>query len=108
MIEVGYGLEGALTDVICARIIREVITPRFREGDFYGGISDGLNRVIGVVEGEPLPAPTPMQRNTSPRLSWPRTGASAGSCHPQLCVPPANGRSPWAQRVVAYNWGDHT
>jgi uncharacterized protein len=70
-IEVGYGLEGALTDVICARIVREVIAPRFREGDVYGGISDGINRMIGVVAGEPLPAPSPVQRNTSPTLSWP-------------------------------------
>ncbi len=56
-IEVGYGLEGALNDAVCARIIREIITPRFRQADFYGGISDGLARMIGVVDGEPLPAP---------------------------------------------------
>jgi uncharacterized protein len=56
-IEVGYGLEGALNDAVCARIIREIITPRFRQGDFYGGITDGLTRMIGVVDGEPLPAP---------------------------------------------------
>jgi len=58
-IEVGYGLEGALDDAVCARIIREIITPRFRQGDYYGGITDGITRMIGVVEGEPLPAPTP-------------------------------------------------
>src|SRR5260221_13920415 len=40
-IEVGYGLEGALTDVTSKRIIDEVITPRFRSGDFAGGISSG-------------------------------------------------------------------
>lgn len=57
-IEVGYGLEGALNDAVCARIIREIITPRFRAGDFYGGISAGIARMIGVVDGEPLPAPT--------------------------------------------------
>ncbi len=38
-IEVGYGLEGALNDAVCARIIREIITPHFRQGDFYGGIT---------------------------------------------------------------------
>jgi uncharacterized protein len=70
-IEVGYGLEGALTDVISARIIREIITPRFRDGDFYGGISDGINRMISVVDGEPLPAPSTGTRNTSRTLSWP-------------------------------------
>ena len=57
-IEVGYGLEGALNDAVCARIIREIITPRFRQGDFYGGITAGIARMIGVVEGEALPAPT--------------------------------------------------
>jgi uncharacterized protein len=56
-IEVGYGLEGALTDVTSKRIIDEIITPKFRSGDFAGGISDGVDRIIGVVDGEPLPAP---------------------------------------------------
>jgi uncharacterized protein len=57
-IEVGYGLEGALTDVTSRRIIDEVITPKFREGDFAGGISAGIDRVIRVVDGEPLPVPS--------------------------------------------------
>jgi uncharacterized protein len=61
-IEVGYGLEGALTDVTSRRIIDEVITPRFRTGDFAGGISDGVDRMIRVIDGEPLPAPA---RSTS-------------------------------------------
>ena len=56
-IEVGYGLEGALNDVTTKRIIDEVITPKFRSGDFAGGISAGLTRIIGVIDGEPLPAP---------------------------------------------------
>jgi uncharacterized protein len=56
-IEVGYGLEGALTDVTAKRIIDEVITPKFRGGDFAGGIIDGVNRILRVVDGEPLPAP---------------------------------------------------
>jgi uncharacterized protein len=57
-IEVGYGLEGALTDVTSRRIIDEVITPKFREGDFAGGISAGVDRVMRVVDGEPLPVPS--------------------------------------------------
>jgi uncharacterized protein len=56
-IEVGYGLEGALNDATASRIIREVIVPRFREGDFFGGISAGVDRMIRVIDGEPLPAP---------------------------------------------------
>jgi uncharacterized protein len=63
-IEVGYGLEGALTDVTSKRIIDEIITPRFRSGDFAGGISAGVARIIGVVDGEPLPAPV-QQRGDS-------------------------------------------
>jgi uncharacterized protein len=58
-IEVGYGLEGALTDVTSRRIIDEVIVPRFRSGDFAGGISAGVDRMIRVIDGEPLPAPQP-------------------------------------------------
>jgi uncharacterized protein len=56
-IEVGRGLEGALTDLVANRIIDETITPRFREGDFAGGISAGVDRMIAVVDGEPLPEP---------------------------------------------------
>lgn len=56
-IEVGYGLEGALNDATARRIIDEVIVPRFRQGDFYGGIDAGLERMIAVVRGEPLTPP---------------------------------------------------
>ncbi|MBR0778502.1 YgcG family protein [Bradyrhizobium diazoefficiens] len=57
-IEVGYGLEGALTDVTSRRIIDEVITPRFRSGDFSGGISAGVDRIMRIIDGEPLPVPS--------------------------------------------------
>ena len=40
-LEVGYGLEGAVPDLKASRIIREIITPRFRQGDFYGGLVAG-------------------------------------------------------------------
>jgi uncharacterized protein len=56
-IDVGYGLEGALPDVFANRITDQVIVPRFRDGDFFGGISAGIDRIIGVIEGEPLPEP---------------------------------------------------
>src|SRR5579864_6807312 len=58
-IEVGYGLEGALTDVTSRRIIDEIIVPRFKTGDFAGGISAGVDRIIRVIDGEPLPVPKP-------------------------------------------------
>jgi uncharacterized protein len=68
-IEVGYGLEGALTDVTSKRIIDEIITPRFRSGDFAGGISAGIDRIIRVIDGEKLPAPEPRQRQSPGLLS---------------------------------------
>jgi len=68
-IEVGYGLEGALTDVTSKRIIDEIITPRFRSGDFAGGISAGIDRIIRVVDGEKRPTPEPRQRESSGVLS---------------------------------------
>ena len=64
-IEVGYGLEGALNDVTSKRIIDEIITPKFKNGDFAGGISAGVERIIGVVDGEPLPAPAPRPQRQS-------------------------------------------
>lgn len=54
-IEVGYGLEGALPDVLANRITDQVIVPRFRNGDFYGGLTEGVDRIIAIIEGEPLP-----------------------------------------------------
>jgi uncharacterized protein len=56
-IEVGYGLEGALPDATANRIIDEDIVPLFRRGDFYGGIAIGVDRMMRVIEGEPLPEP---------------------------------------------------
>ncbi len=54
-IEVGSGLEGELTDAKAGRIIREVITPRFKRGDYYGGLRDGVAAIGSVLSGEPLP-----------------------------------------------------
>lgn len=62
-IEVGYGLEGALPDAIAKRIVADVITPHFRRGDFAGGLSAGVDAVIRVIEGEPLPEPDPGWRS---------------------------------------------
>jgi uncharacterized protein len=57
-IEVGYGLEGTLTDVTARRIIAENVAPAFRENRFAAGINAGVDRMIAVVaEGKPLPPP---------------------------------------------------
>ena len=51
-IEVGYGLEGALTDAVTQLIIRNAIAPRFKAGDFQGGIMRGVDDIIQVVSGD--------------------------------------------------------
>jgi uncharacterized protein len=56
-IEVGYGLEGAIPDAMAKRIIAEIIVPRFKTGDFAGGVDAGVDALIKLVQGEPLPAP---------------------------------------------------
>lgn len=56
-IEVGYGLEGPIPDLTAKRVINEVISPKFKQGDFYGGLDSGVDRLIGLVDGEPLPEP---------------------------------------------------
>jgi len=56
-IEVGRGLEGVLTDLTSNRIITEIIRPRFRDGDYAGGVEAGVDRIIRLVDGEPLPEP---------------------------------------------------
>jgi uncharacterized protein len=56
-IEVQYGLEGALTDATSGRIINETIVPLFKQGDFYGGINAGVDQMLRVVDGEPMPEP---------------------------------------------------
>jgi uncharacterized protein len=56
-IEAGRGLEGVLTDAMSSRIISETVVPAFRQGNFYGGIEGGLDQMIKLIQGEPLPAP---------------------------------------------------
>ncbi len=51
-IEVGYGLEGSLTDALSGLIVRETIVPRFREGDFATGIGNGVKDILTVLTGD--------------------------------------------------------
>ncbi|MEK9825946.1 MAG: TPM domain-containing protein, partial [Methylotenera sp.] len=60
-IEVGYGLEGAIPDVIAKRIIAEIMAPHFRQGDFYGGILQATEQVMRLIKGEQLPPPSKAQ-----------------------------------------------
>ncbi|MFO1487861.1 MAG: TPM domain-containing protein [Verrucomicrobiota bacterium] len=51
-LQVGYGLEGALPDARCRQIIANEITPRFKNGDFAGGLSAGVNAILAATRGE--------------------------------------------------------
>lgn len=57
-IEVGYGLEGAIPDAVAKRVVSEVIVPFFKQGDYYGGIHAGVQRLMRLIDGEPLPSPS--------------------------------------------------
>lgn len=63
-IEVGYGLEPVLTDSRAGSIIREVITPKFKENDYDGGISSGVEAILAVLSGRDLPE-TAAENNSS-------------------------------------------
>jgi uncharacterized protein len=58
-IEVGRGLEGVIPDAVANRLIDEFIVPRFRGGDFAGGVTVAIDRITQLVDGEPLPPPAP-------------------------------------------------
>lgn len=64
-IDVRYGLEGALSDIVSKRIIEGIIVPRFKAGDFYGGIDGGVDAIVKVIDNEPLPEPK-RARQSSP------------------------------------------
>lgn len=64
-IEVGYGLEGAIPDLTAKRVINEIISPQFKRGDYFGGLDAGTDALIGLVDGEPLPAPANTANNDS-------------------------------------------
>ena len=62
-IEVGYGLEGRLTDLVSGRIIRDIMTPRFREGNFDQGVIDGISAMMAAVKGEFAATPNRQGQN---------------------------------------------
>lgn len=64
-IEVGYGLEGVIPDAVAKRIISEIVTPYFKQGDVYGGVDAAVERLIRLIDGEPLPAPERRDRQWS-------------------------------------------
>lgn len=75
-IEVGYGLEGVIPDAIAKRLVAEVITPRFKQGDFFGGLQAGVQQIVKLIDGEQLPPPEPSAGR----------GARAGSLETAMVV----------------------
>jgi uncharacterized protein len=69
--EVGYGLEGPVPDALARRIIAEAIAPRFYENDFAGGLNAGLDALIGLIDGEPLPVPVVREPAVEPFAALP-------------------------------------
>jgi len=69
--EVGYGLEGAVPDALARRIIAETIAPRFYEADYAGGLNAGLDALIGLIDGEPLPVPVVREPEVEPFAALP-------------------------------------
>lgn len=77
--EVGYGLEGTMTDAMSSRILREVITPAFRQGDFAGGLDRAATAVINLIEKNEQPVPVAGGGGTASNTSF-----SAGDLIPIL------------------------
>ncbi|MDH5700539.1 MAG: TPM domain-containing protein, partial [Nitrospirota bacterium] len=69
-IEVGYGLEGTLTDAKSSRIIRHEVVPRFRAGDFSGGIIAGTHAILGTIEGTYTNPPSSAENNAEHVGLW--------------------------------------
>lgn len=73
-IEVAKTLEGAIPDLAAKRIIDEAITPRFKQGDYAGGIDAGVTRIMGLIRGEALPAPSQPGSQASGGFDWMELG----------------------------------
>lgn len=56
-VEVGYGLEGAIPDLIAKRIVSEIMAPSFKQGDYHTGINHATDKLISLIQGEHIPAP---------------------------------------------------
>ena len=56
-IHTGRGVQGTLTDALSKRIVADIVAPRFRAGDFAGGIDAGVDAIMKAIEGEALPLP---------------------------------------------------
>jgi uncharacterized protein len=64
-IEVGYGLEGVIPDAVAKRVIAEIMTPYFRQNDYYGGLEAAVTQLSALLAGEPLPPPVKQNQASS-------------------------------------------
>ncbi|WP_367847967.1 YgcG family protein [Rhodoferax sp. WC2427] len=69
-IEVAKTLEGAIPDLAASNIINEAITPRFKQGDFAGGVDAGVGQIMALVKGEALPAPKARAAQPAEGFDW--------------------------------------
>src|SRR5690606_4083846 len=97
-IQPGYGLEGAIPDITAGRIIQEYMAPKFREGDYGGGLVDGTAVLVRLVEGEPLPAPLASHRGSAPEGGGNWLGALFAALVVATVVRGVFGRAPAALR----------
>jgi uncharacterized protein len=89
-IEVGYGLEGTLPDVAAARIIRNVMTPAFKAGDYDKGVSEGVAAIVAQLEGQGDASGAP--------VSPADTGATSGGKRPTFEF--EGPELPWYMRIL--------
>jgi uncharacterized protein len=80
-VEVGYGLEGTVTDAFSSRVIREYIAPRFQQNDYAGGLNAAADAIIAKIRGGEAPVPPLQQRG-----SQSRGGESVGGLSPQALI----------------------
>lgn len=94
-VEVGRGLEGALTDLVSRRVIDETVRPAFRAGEFAAGVEAGVDRMIGVIDGEPLPPPDPRWSGggEDEGTNWIAAGVLAVALLLALAISAAKGRA---------------
>ncbi len=69
-IQVAKTLEGAIPDLAAKRVIDEAITPRFKQGDFAGGVEEATDQIIALVSGENLPAPKEVSHRSGGGFQW--------------------------------------
>jgi len=67
-IEVGTGLEGALPDIVCKRVLSEIIRPKLKQGDYNNGVVEGTRALIRLASGEKFEAVKPQGMSTTVML----------------------------------------